>query len=39
LSKMEIRMSKKSQDHHYSFIQELGKPLNITIWSTTFLVP
>jgi transcription antitermination factor NusA-like protein len=39
LSKMKIRIIKKSQDHHHSLIQELDKPFNVTIWSTTFLVP
>jgi hypothetical protein len=38
LSKMKIRMIKKSQDHHYLLTQELDKPFNVTIWSTTFLV-
>jgi hypothetical protein len=39
LSKMKMEMIKKSQDHHHSLIQELGKPFNMTIISTTFLVP
>jgi hypothetical protein len=39
LCKMKMRMIKKSQDHHYSLFQELGKPFNVTIRSTTFLVP
>jgi hypothetical protein len=39
LSKMKMEIIKKSQDHHHSFIQELGKPFNLTIRSTTFLVP
>jgi hypothetical protein len=39
LSKMKMRMIKKSQDHHHSLIQELDKPFNVTILSTTFLVP
>jgi hypothetical protein len=39
LSKMKMEIIKKSQDHHHSFIQELGKPFNLTIQSTTFLVP
>jgi hypothetical protein len=38
LSKMKIKMI-KSQDHHHSLIQELGKPFNVIILSTTFLVP
>jgi hypothetical protein len=38
LSKMKIKMI-KSQDHHHSLIQELGKPFNVIIRSTTFLVP
>jgi hypothetical protein len=39
LSKMKMRMIKKSQDHHHSLIQELDKLFNVTILSTTFLVP
>jgi hypothetical protein len=39
LSKMKMGMIKKSQDHHHSLIQELGKPFNVPIRSTTFLVP
>jgi hypothetical protein len=39
LSMMKMGMIKKSQNHHHSLIQELGKPFNMTIWSTTFLVP
>jgi hypothetical protein len=30
---------KKSQDHYHSLIQELDKPYNVIIRSTTFLVP
>jgi hypothetical protein len=39
LSKMNMRMIKKSQDHHHLLIQELDKPFNVTIQSITFLVP
>ena len=39
LCKTKMMMIKKSQDHHHSLIQELGKLFNITIRSTTFLVP
>jgi hypothetical protein len=39
LSKMKMRMIKKSQVHHHSLIQELDKSFNVTIRSTTFLVP
>jgi hypothetical protein len=39
LSKMKMRMIKKNQDHHHSQIQELDKQFNVTIRSTTFLVP
>jgi hypothetical protein len=39
LSKMRIGMIKKSQNHYHSHIQELGKLFNVTIRSTTFLVP
>jgi hypothetical protein len=39
LSKMKMRMIKKNQDHHHSLIQELDKQFNVTIRSTTFLVP
>jgi hypothetical protein len=35
----EVRMIKKSQDHHHLLTQELDKPFNVTIWLTTFLVP
>jgi stress-induced morphogen len=38
LSKMKINMINTSQDHHHSLIQELGKPFNVIIQSTTFLV-
>jgi hypothetical protein len=38
LSKIKMGMIKKSQDHHDSLIQELGKPFNVTIQSTIFLV-
>jgi hypothetical protein len=38
LSKMKIKMIKTSQEHHHSLIQELGKPFNAIIQSTTFLV-
>jgi hypothetical protein len=30
---------KSSQDHHHSFIQELEKLFNVTIRSTTSMVP
>jgi stress-induced morphogen len=39
LTKTKIKMIKTSQDHHHSLIQELGKLFNVSIWSTTFLVP
>jgi hypothetical protein len=39
LSKMKMRMIKRSQDHHHSLIQELDKLFNVTIRSTTFMVP
>jgi hypothetical protein len=39
LSKMKMEMIKKSQDHHHSLIQELGKPFSVTIRLTTFLEP
>jgi hypothetical protein len=38
LSKMKIRMIKKSQDHHHLLIQEFDKPFNVTIRSTIILV-
>jgi hypothetical protein len=38
LSKMKKRVTKKSQHHHHSLIQELDKPFNVTIPSITFLV-
>jgi hypothetical protein len=31
LSKMKMRVIKKSQDHHHSFIEEFDKPYNVTI--------
>jgi uncharacterized membrane protein (DUF106 family) len=39
LSKMNMRMIKKIQDHHHLLIQELDKLFNVTIRLTTFLVP
>jgi hypothetical protein len=38
LSKMNMRIKKKNQDHHHLLTQKLDKPFNVTIWSTTFLV-
>jgi hypothetical protein len=38
LSKMKIKIINTSQDHHPSLIQDLGKPFNVTIQSTTSLV-
>jgi hypothetical protein len=39
LNKMNMSMIKKSQDHHHLLIQDLDKPFNVIIRSTTFLVP
>jgi hypothetical protein len=36
--KMKIKMIKTSQEHRHFLIQELGKPFNVIIRSTTFLV-
>jgi hypothetical protein len=36
---MNMRMIKKSQDYHHLLTQELDKPFNVIIRSTTFLVP
>jgi hypothetical protein len=39
LSKMKMKMTKRSQNHHHSLIQESDKPFNVAIRLTTFLVP
>jgi hypothetical protein len=38
MSKMKMRVNKKSQDYNHLLTQELDKPFNMTIQSTTLLV-
>jgi hypothetical protein len=38
LSKIKMRMNKRSQNHHHLLTQELDKPFNVTIQSIIFLV-